>query len=68
METTTLPAREKREAEIRLFKKQAHGMKTDEESLQLHTEERHPEFLKLKGDAFFKQGNYKFNKSCEAPN
>lgn len=57
LETASLPAREKREAEIRLLKKQ--GVRIDDEKLELHTEERHPELLKHKGDGFFKQGNFR---------
>lgn len=57
LETPNLPAREKREAEIRLLKGKSNALLKDEESKL--TEERHPEFLKLKGDEFFKQRNYR---------
>lgn len=57
LEIEGLPAREERKIEIRLSKS-----RTDEESpSDLRTNERHPELLKLKGDAFFRRGNFKFH-------
>ncbi|KAG2487660.1 hypothetical protein HYH03_013797 [Edaphochlamys debaryana] len=56
LETGHLPAREQREDEIRAFRKQARSAAPDPDAPDLA--ERQPLFLKDKGDALFRAGNY----------
>ncbi|GAX82265.1 hypothetical protein CEUSTIGMA_g9693.t1 [Chlamydomonas eustigma] len=58
LETGHLPARENREEEIRLYKK---SIKNDRQLLSdsADVSDRQPAFLKDKGDALYKQGNFR---------
>jgi dyslexia susceptibility 1 candidate gene 1 protein len=56
LEFPHLPAREKREEEIRLYKKMQHDAQAHVDSLDIT--DRQPVFLKDKGDAMFKQCNF----------
>ena len=62
LETDHMPARAHREKEIREWKK-AHGKKNARDPLDedaaVNITEREPVFLKDKGDAFFRAGNYR---------
>ena len=58
LETAHLPAREHREEEIRLYKRRNKISPADPD---LSAEERHPQFLKSKGDALYQQGNYRYS-------
>jgi dyslexia susceptibility 1 candidate gene 1 protein len=56
LEFPHLPAREKREAEIRLYKQKQSEASAVTDALDIT--ERQPVFLKDKADALFKQRNY----------
>lgn len=57
LETPNLPAREKREEELKLYKKYVADNGADGEDLKIG--ERLPAFLKDKGDSLYAQGNYR---------
>lgn len=56
LETDHLPAREQREEELKLYKKK---IEREDAGDSVDITERQPVFLKDKGDAMFKQGNYR---------
>jgi dyslexia susceptibility 1 candidate gene 1 protein len=56
-ETEHLPAREQREEELRVFKRGAAKGKPDD---SVDVADRTPAFLKDKGDALYKQGNFRW--------
>lgn len=58
LETSHLPARAQREEEIKVYKKNAkEGQARPEDSVDVS--DRQPVFLKDKGDALYKQGNFR---------
>eukprot|EP00210_Caulerpa_lentillifera_P006244 g5965.t1 len=71
LQTPVLPARENRERELKLYKAQINSEKLSGSEEELPLVERHPQYLKDKADAFYKQGNYQsaisaYSKAIEA--